>query len=225
MDSLQDPVIPLRRRLPPADRRRMIVEGAVAFFSEVGLDGRTRDLSKRLGVAQPLIYRYFPSKEALLEEVFQHVYIDRLDPEWQTWIVDRGVPFEDRLRRFYRAYSRAIFTYEWLRIFMFSGLAGTDINRRYLGAVETQYLKPILAEARHAVPDADPMMEDVWNLHGGVVYLGIRKFIYGLPMPEDFEPLVDRIVNRFLGSYHKDNPTAFTSSAETSRRTGRSSAG
>lgn len=203
MDTPTDPKSPPRRRLAPEERRRMIVDGAAAFFSEVGLDGRTRDLSKRLGVAQALIYRYFPSKEALLEEVFQRVYIDRLEPEWASWIADRSVPFEDRLRRFYRAYSRAIFTYEWLRIFMFSGLAGTDINRRYLGAVETQFLKPILAEALHAMPEAEPLMEDVWNLHGGVVYLGIRKFIYGLPMPDDFDSLVDRVVTRFLASYPK----------------------
>lgn len=186
----------------------MIVEGAAAFFSEVGLDGRTRDLSRRLGVAQPLIYRYFPSKEALLEAVFQRVYIDRLDPEWRDWITDRSVPFDDRLRRFYRAYSRAIFTYEWLRIFMFSGLAGTDINRRYLGEVETQYLRPVLTEAQYALPHADPLIEDVWNLHGGVVYLGIRKFIYGLPMPDDFDPLVDRVVNRFLVSYRRNDSKA-----------------
>ena len=37
-----------RRRLPPGERRQQIVDGAVAFFAEVGLDGKTRDLAGRL---------------------------------------------------------------------------------------------------------------------------------------------------------------------------------
>ncbi|NDV89199.1 TetR family transcriptional regulator [Aurantimonas aggregata] len=201
----QSPVEPAkaRRRLSPDERRRMIVEGAVAFFSEVGLDGTTRELSCRLGVAQPLIYRYFGSKEELLEAVFQSVYIDRLDAAWHPALLDRSVPFETRLRNFYRNYTRAIFTYEWMRIFMFSGLAGADLNGRYLHQVETLYLKPLLAEARHAFPAADPQMEDVWSLHGGIIYLAIRKFIYRLPMPDDLGPLVEQMAQRFADSYRE----------------------
>jgi AcrR family transcriptional regulator len=192
-----------RRRLSPDERRRMIVDGAVAFFSEVGLDGTTRELSYRLGVAQPLIYRYFGSKEALLEAVFQSVYIDRLNPAWHDALLDRSVSFAVRLRNFYRDYTRAIFTYEWMRIFMFSGLAGADLNGRYLHEVETLYLKPLLEEARHEFPAADLQMEDVWSLHGGIIYLAIRKFIYRLPMPEDLEPLVEGLAQRFTESYRE----------------------
>src|SRR6202048_4858799 len=38
------------RRLDPEDRQREIVDGAVAFFAEVGFDGGLRDLAKRLGI-------------------------------------------------------------------------------------------------------------------------------------------------------------------------------
>jgi hypothetical protein len=37
-----------RRRLDPEDREREIVDGAVAFFAEVGFEGGLRDLAKRL---------------------------------------------------------------------------------------------------------------------------------------------------------------------------------
>ncbi|MBB4004805.1 MAG: TetR/AcrR family transcriptional regulator [Aurantimonas endophytica] len=197
----QTTIAKARRRLSPDERRRMIVEGAVTFFSEVGLEGTTRDLSRHLGVTQPLLYRYFGSKESLLEAVFQSVYIDRLDPAWHDALLDRSTPFETRLRNFYRDYTRAIFTYEWMRIFMFSGLAGADLNRRYLSEVETVYLKPLLEEARHEFSAAAPQMEDVWGLHGGIIYLAIRKFIYRLPMPDDLGPLVDRMAKRFADSY------------------------
>lgn len=34
------------------------------IFAECGFEGQTRELHKRLGITQPLLYRYFPSKEA-----------------------------------------------------------------------------------------------------------------------------------------------------------------
>ena len=71
-----------RRRLPPSERRQQIVDGAVAFFAKVGLEGKTRDLAKHLGITQSLLFKYFENKEALIEAVYAQVYIDRLSPEW-----------------------------------------------------------------------------------------------------------------------------------------------
>lgn len=48
-----------RRRLPPDERRQQIIEGAVAFFADVGLDGNTRDLARQLGITQSLLFNYF----------------------------------------------------------------------------------------------------------------------------------------------------------------------
>src|ERR1700710_2341335 len=70
------------RRLAPADRRRQIIEAAVSYFSEVGFDGATRALAERLGVTQPLIYRYFPSKDELIRAVYEEVYTGRWRDEW-----------------------------------------------------------------------------------------------------------------------------------------------
>src|SRR5258708_13603661 len=59
-----------RRRLEPEDREREIVDGAVAFFAEVGFDGGLRDLAKRLGITHQNLFRYFPTKEPLIEPVY-----------------------------------------------------------------------------------------------------------------------------------------------------------
>jgi AcrR family transcriptional regulator len=50
-----------RTRLPRDTREQLIVKEAVRFFAEFGFGGRTRELARRLGVTQPLLYRYFPS--------------------------------------------------------------------------------------------------------------------------------------------------------------------
>lgn len=193
---------PGRRRLPPDERRRQIVDGAVAFFAEVGLDGKTRDLARRLDVTQSLLFNYFATKDALVEAVYARVYLDRLSPDWPGRLQDRSTPLRARLLDFYTEYSTLIFQYEWMRIFMFSGLAGAALNRRYLDHLGKVILAPLLAEmADCAGEGAAPTMEDLWNLHGGIVYIGIRRHIYRMPTPADPSVAITRAVDRFLLSF------------------------
>jgi AcrR family transcriptional regulator len=190
---------PVRRRLDPEERREQILCAAVAWFAEVGFAGTTRDLARRAGVTQALLYKYFASKAELTEAVFERVYLGRLDPRWLQEIRDRSRPIQDRLTRFYRQYTGAIFTYEWMRIFMWAGLAGDALNRRYLGHVADRLLAPLAEEIGAAHGGRRPGMEDMWNLHGGIVYIGIRRFIYHLPTPDDPAEAIEAAVARFLG--------------------------
>jgi AcrR family transcriptional regulator len=190
---------PARRRLDPEARREQILSAAVAWFAEVGFAGTTRDLARRAGVTQALLYKYFASKAELTEAVFERVYLGRLDPRWLEELRDRRIPIRARLCRFYRQYTAAIFTYEWMRIFMWAGLAGDALNRRYLGHVGDRLLLPMADEIAAARAGAPPGIEDMWNLHGGIVYIGIRRFIYHLPTPDDPGPAIEAAVARFLG--------------------------
>lgn len=191
-----------RRRLPPTERRRQIVDGAASFFAEVGLDGNTRDLARRLGVTQSLIFKYFATKDELIEAVYEKVYLDRLSADWPARLRDRATPLRDRLLCFYTEYSKLIFEYEWMRIFMFSGLAGSELNRRYLEHIREFVLKPVLEETRATSRGAgSPEMEDVWNLHGGIVYIGIRRHIYRTPCPDDPGDAIARAIDRFLAGF------------------------
>ncbi|WP_296574886.1 TetR/AcrR family transcriptional regulator [Phreatobacter sp.] len=191
-----------RKRLPPEARREQIVDAAVCYFAEVGLAGTTRDLAKRAGITQALLYQYFGSKAELLEAVFARVYLDRMSPRWPGLITDRSRSLRERMLTFYAEYTGAIFSYEWLRIFMAAGLAGEALNRRYLDHVRDVLLAPLLEEIRFAArPDAQPEMEDLWNLHGGIIYLGIRRHIYHLPTPDDVMPVIERAVDRFLAGF------------------------
>lgn len=202
-----DPTPTKRRRLPPDQRRQQIVDGAVAFFAQVGLDGKTRDLARHLGITQSLLFKYFANKDALIEAVYAQVYIDRLSPDWPRRLTDRSVPLRTRLLAFYTDYSKLIFEYEWMRIFMFSGLAGAELNRRYLEHMDSMILRPLLDEIRAAsTRSITPDMEDLWNLHGGIVYIGIRQHIYRMPCPKDPSPAITRTVDRFLQAFHV--PTA-----------------
>jgi AcrR family transcriptional regulator len=190
------------KRLAAADREQQILAEAIRFFAEVGFAGRTRDLAQRVGITQPLLYRYFPTKQDLIERVFKEVFLKRLDPSWSALIADRSRPLEARLLEFYRRYARATYTYEWIRIYMHSALMGNDINRRYIGIVEKKILKPICAEIRHhcrlplapEAPISEAELEHVWVMHGGLFYYAVRKYVYRSRVAANFDAIVRRAV-------------------------------
>ncbi|RFC63537.1 TetR/AcrR family transcriptional regulator [Fulvimarina endophytica] len=191
-----------RRRLPPQERRQQIVDGAVSFFAEVGLDGKTRELAGRLGVTQSLIFKYFVSKQDLVEAVYERVYLERISPHWPALIRDRSRSIGKRMSEFYRDYGGRIFDHDWMRIFMFSGLAGAQLNKRYLNHLRLTLLEPMLDEIHVASSgEVDATLEDLWSLHGGIVYIGIRQHIYQMPTPDDPQPEIDRMIQRFLRSF------------------------
>lgn len=195
-----------RRRLPPDERERLIVEEAVRFFAEVGFEGHTRDLARRLNITQPLLYRYFPSKDALIDRVYQEVYLDRWNPAWETLIEDRDQPLRQRLTAYYRDYARTILQSEWIRIFLFAGLKGGVLNARYLNLVRERVFTRVIRELRleHGLPMPPdfPLTEIeyelVWGLHASIFYIGVRKWIYGLPIPDELDPVIDAKVMAFL---------------------------
>lgn len=195
-----------RQRLSPEDRERQIVEGAIQFFAEVGFGGQTRELAQRLGITQPLLYRYFPTKQELIERVYEEVFIGRWTPEWETLISDRTKPLRERLVAFYKAYAREALTYEWIRIYMFAGLAGEDINRRYIQLLEERLLVPVCTEFRAAAeapaPDDVPVtsleIEAAWNIHAAIFYYFVRKFIYETPVESDLDAYIADTVDRTL---------------------------
>src|SRR5258708_39844871 len=91
-------------RMAPADRKAMILTRASEFFAEYGLTAQTRALAAACGVAQRLLYRYFPSKAALLDEVYQQAIVAPFKAVWLGAVKDRTRPFEHRLGGVFRTY-------------------------------------------------------------------------------------------------------------------------
>ena len=195
-----------KKRMKREDREREIVRAAVAFFAEVGLDGDTRELAKRLGVTQSLIFRYFPNKAALIERVYQEVYVGRWNPYWETIITDRNISLNDRLLMLYKDYARVALTYDWVRIFMFSGLRGVDINTRYLNFLRNRVLAPIASELRaelglpgfDEVPLQEEEVELVWGINARVFYLGQRQWIFDSPLVLDVDAIIEQAITSFM---------------------------
>jgi len=208
-------VQPQRKRLTPQDRRRQILDAAVQYFAEVGFDGGTRDLAKRLGVTQPLIYRYFPSKDDLIRNVYEEVYVGRWRTEWEVMLADRSVPLRMRLIAFYASYVEVIFAHEWMRIYLFSGLRGLGINQWWTTFVESHVLGRMCEELRseNRLPSAQEVplqaveIDFVWLFHGGIFYNGMRRHVYQsephLDIAHTIEVAVDGLMAGFPGVSRK----------------------
>jgi AcrR family transcriptional regulator len=203
-----------QRRLSPDDRRKEFVAKATEFFSDEGFGGGTRALARRLGVTQPLLYRYFPSKDDLIKEVYRTVYLEPLETGWEKLLADRSRPLRDRLLEFYTAYTDAIFTRKWLRIYLYAGLKGLDINRWYVGMVRDKILARIIRECRHQAGlavQSKPTAAEVelaWVLHGGIFYYGVRKYIYESPVLEDKEQVIRDALDVFLAGFERVSETS-----------------
>ena len=197
---------PGRRRFTRAERREMIIDGAVNFFSEHGFGASTHQLAESLGITQPLIYSYFPSKEDLFEAVYERVFTGRWKEEWDTILEDRSVPLRTRLERFYVRYGDVIQSTEWMRIYLYSGLKSLDMNRRYIAIVDERIIKRICREVRHEfglpseqdAPITAREIEAVWTLHGGIFYYGLRRHVYEVPVADSFENAAIGAIDTFL---------------------------
>ena len=196
----------VQQRKAPAARERDIVDQAILFFAEFGFEGQTRELARRLKITQPLLYRYFPNKDALIERVYQDVFVGRWNPQWEERILDRSRPIKERLIEFYQDYTKTIVTREWVRLFMFSGLKGLNFNARYLQLLRERIFSSLVDELRFSygyapiakIPLTELEVEAIWSLHATIFYLGVRKWIYNMPVPDDLGPIITMKVTAFI---------------------------
>jgi AcrR family transcriptional regulator len=218
------------KRLTGPEREKHIAQEAVKYFAEVGFVGDTRELAQRLGVTQSLLYKYFPSKEALINRVYEEVYLGRWNPFWESVVKDRTIPLQDRLTRHYIEYSKAALTRDWVRIFMFSGLRGEDINHKYLQILRERILEPIAIELRHEfglpsveqVPLKTSEIELVWSINARLFYFGQRKWIFDVPIEDDLSDLIGITIEHFMAGARVVLPKMLNPSAlakKTKKRT------
>lgn len=193
----------IKLRLPPQERKAQFINKAIEFFAQEGFDSSTRQLAAKLNVTQPLLYRYFPSKDDLINQVYEAVYMGRWDENWDKLLRDQSKSLEERLNIFYQQYTAKVFEDKWLRIFLFSGLKGIEINKRYLKFVQEnviqvigdQYLKAYKPQQLRLT---DREQEIIWVTHGSLIYYGIRKYVYGSGVYSDTFDIIESSIRGML---------------------------
>lgn len=186
----------------------MIVQKAIEYFAKNGFEGSTRNLARQIGVTQSLLYRYFPNKKALIDQVYEEVYLARWNPLWEDLLQDRQVPFEARLKTYYLEYAQSVLRSDWVRILIFAGLKQEGINDRLFKLLRERIFSTVVSEFHHAysvpVPaDAENRemeLELVWALHAAIFYIGMRKWVYVSGIPKKVNPVIEVLVEGFIES-------------------------
>ena len=197
-------VAPRRRRKSSEDRMLDIIEAAADHFAEVGFSGGTRDIAKKVGVTQPLLYRYFPDKNSLIEAVYKSVYLESWNADWDEGLQDRTQCVRTRFDRFYRDYTAANFNPRWLRISYFAGLRDAQINQWYNHLIEELILKPLVREHRVelGLPDdayvSTEELEIAWQIHGGLLHYGWRRHVLNLPVSNNIEHVISDALDMYF---------------------------
>ncbi len=87
-----------KKRLPPEERREMLLERTATFLREHGLSVLTMDrLAQYAGVSKPLVYNYFPNRMALLKAVLVREVEIRLELDRE--VARQATSLEDLLER------------------------------------------------------------------------------------------------------------------------------
>ena len=62
------------RRLPASERRKQILRGAVRVFARSNYRAaKVAEIAAEAGVSEALLYKLFPSKQAIFLEILQHM--------------------------------------------------------------------------------------------------------------------------------------------------------
>lgn len=93
------------RRMAAPDRRRGLVDAALAVMRRKGIGATTvRDVAAEIGSSSGLVHHYFASMDDLLAAAFQRAAGADLEATVQA--VAQGRDPVDRMRRFFGSYSR-----------------------------------------------------------------------------------------------------------------------
>lgn len=191
---------PRRIRLSHDVRREMLIEKAVEFFYEHGLQAQIRDFSASLGVSEGLIFHYFGTKQALMDQVYSRVYNRSWSDAWLEDLQDRGLPLRERIENFYVAYLASVDREEWIRGSFYASLTTPNYSQLYFHQHMTDVLNVMLQEIGTYIglpPDqADEMDKElVWHLHSSIIYYLIRKHMLKLEVAKDKRAFIRRIVD------------------------------
>jgi len=123
------------RKLPAADRRRQIIEVAMALFSAKGFEGTTtREISRAAGVSEAIIFRHFATKEDLYAAIIDFIIQERSERFFAE--LTQAMDKRDDADVFETLAFRILETHReepaLLRLLLFSSLEGHKLSQLFM---------------------------------------------------------------------------------------------
>jgi AcrR family transcriptional regulator len=204
---VDDPLCVSRGRLKAPDRRTQILAAALEVFSEQGFHGtRTRELAERAGVSEALVFRHFPTKQALIRAIMDLVgFEERVQYLEQRF---RRMPPREALATLAEHILTHLRDHPHLFRVVFFGILETpelagSFYRKFLSrllALETRLFERAFAERvdRTGAALVDPAVV-ARSFHGSLLFYNIAGAIVRIePLPRDPKRLAAALVNVYL---------------------------
>jgi len=200
-----------RRKLNATDRRSQILAAAMEVFAEHGFHGTpTRELARRAGVSEALVFQHFPTKEALISAILDHVGFEDRIQMMETHL--SHIPPREALLRIAEHIltnlrdNPATFRVVFFGLLETPHLAG-EFYRKFLSrllALETRIFERAFAE-RAGGARVDPAIV-ARSFHGSLMYYNFAGVIVRVePIPQDPQAMAEAIVNLYLPDVMKGN--------------------
>jgi AcrR family transcriptional regulator len=157
-----------------------IIAAAARLFGEEGFDVSLSRIARAAGVSTDRV----GSRRVLRQRVLRQLFAARWKQQWDALLVDRSVPLEERLARFYAEYRGKIRRSEarlWTRAGLL-GMHGPSFSR----TLEKRILVPVARELRHEAGVASKRavsgreIELVQMLHGAIAFPHTRSHIFDM---------------------------------------------
>ena len=123
------------RKLPAADRRRQIIEVAMALFSAKGFDGTTtREIARAAGVSEAIIFRHFATKEDLYAAIIDFIIQGHCEEFYAE--LNQAMEARDDAAVFETLAFRILETHKeqpaLLRLLLYSSLEGHKLSQLFM---------------------------------------------------------------------------------------------
>lgn len=120
----------MKKRVPKLQRQEQIIQGAMRIFADKGFRGTTtREIAQRLGISEALMFKYFPSKEALYRAIIKK----RTDRAEEMLFPQQVIEAKDDQKVFQaiaaNLIARNVEDPTFMRLLHFSALEGHELAR------------------------------------------------------------------------------------------------
>jgi len=116
-------------RLAAAERRRTIEEAATALFAERGYAATTiEEVVRRAGVTKPILYRHFPSKQALAIALLERHRDELAAAPLDALLATADRPLPDRLQAMLDAWFAYVVAHPFVRLLLHDDSGDAEVS-------------------------------------------------------------------------------------------------
>jgi AcrR family transcriptional regulator len=204
----------MKKRMSAGGRREQILDGAWCLFAQKGFRGTTtREIAKRLGISEALMFKYFPTKAVLYRAIIHK----RMNGSEEMIFPKEAVSSRDDRQVF-----KTIFSYlikknsedpTFMRLLLFSALEGHDLSKIFFENHAMEHTQLLSNYIRRRIKEngfkkVDPFLA-ARAFIGMAIHYVMAQEIYGMKELFHFSPkkVVDTLVELFLNGLKENSGT------------------